>query len=68
MKEDTKKKRYKGYSLGSSYYRYASSVKQAKGLLRKAALDAVGKYDFNFVGVETFPGSNLYSKIATCIL
>ena len=68
MKEATKKDRYKGYSLGTSYYRYASSVKGAEVLLRKAALDAVGKYDFNFIGVETFPGSNVYAKINTCII
>jgi len=67
MPRITIKDRYKGYSLGKSYYRYASSLKAAKKLLRDAALEAVGKYNFNEVAIEDPPGSNKYKKIATTI-
>jgi hypothetical protein len=68
MARTTKKNRYMGFSLGKPYYRYASSLKEAKNLLRKAALEEVGKYNFNEVAIEDPPGSNKYKKIATTIL
>jgi len=67
MARTTKKDRYKGHSLGRSYYRYASSLKEAKKLLRDAALKEVGKYNFNEIAIEEPPGSNKYRKIATTI-
>jgi len=67
MARTTKKDRYKGHSLGVSYYRYASSLTAAKKLLRDAALEAVGKYNFKEVAIEDPPGSNKYKKIATTI-
>jgi len=67
MARQTKKDRYKGHSLGTSYYRYASTLKAAKKLLRDAALAKVGKYNFNEVAIEDPPGSNKYKKIATII-
>lgn len=67
MSRTTKKDRYMGFSLGTKYYRYASSLKEAKNLLRQAAIDKVGRYNFTEVAIEDPPGSNKYKKIATTI-
>lgn len=63
----TKKDRYRGYSLGQHYYRYASSLSEAKIRLRKAAIKATGRYNFTEVAIEDPPGSDKYKKIATTI-
>ena len=63
----TEKTRYRGFSLGSFYYAYAYSVNAVKFLLRKQALNTVGRYNFTSVEVETSPGSNKYVKILTTI-
>lgn len=68
MARTTKKDRYKGFSFGKAYYRYASSLKAAKKLLRDAALNDLGKYKFTEVAIEDPPGSNKYKKIATTII
>jgi len=64
----TRKTRYRGFSLGSFYYAYAYSAKAVRSLLRRQALNKVGRYDFTSVEMETEPGSDKYVKIAITII
>ncbi len=60
----TNKELYRGYSHGSFYYAYATSLSEAKSLLRRKALGKVGKYSFTAIQMKK---GNGWKEILTSI-